>query len=203
MVSTYRRKGPSGPLIVVTAIALVMTCVLIWAFSFQWLQNNQQTSQFSTRTAEASQQADTATPFFFGNAPTEVPNCQAFEVAVNTAMIRICPSEQCERRDIREFKDPICVFGRAESSEQYPLGDEWYVINLNPNGAFRDLAYMHESVLEPINPTPRPSKTFTPLPTVTLTPSETFVPQIISTITPTPSPSPTSIFTPTLEKTEF
>jgi hypothetical protein len=201
MVSTYQRKGPSGPFIVVSAIAVVMSCVLVWGLSFQWLQDSQEANQNSTLSAESTSRATPPTSVFSLNAPTEVPDCQSFEVAVNAATIRICPSEQCERRDIREFEDPVCVYSRAEPSEQYPLADEWYIIDINPDGAFRDLAYMHQSVLRPINPTPRPSKTFTPLPTVTLTPSPTFEPQTFPSSTPTPSP--TLPFTPTLAQVEF
>ena len=55
-------------------------------------------------------------------------------------------------------------------------GSEWYSIDLNPSTRRIELAYMHESIIEAVNPTPTPSitptpsNTVSPPPTVTLTP---------------------------------
>jgi hypothetical protein len=195
MLTTYRRRGgPSTPLVTVTAIAMVLACVLVWLFSLQWFERGQEASQaaIATSTEAARNLAPTFDP---GPSPTPVPACQWFYVTASSARVRACPDESCATREQWPYEQEVCVYGRAQpQDDQYPLAEEWYIVDMNPTGAFRNLAYMHRSVLKALQPTPRPSMTFTPLPTVTLTPSPRWSPSPSPSFTPSP---------PALPRTEF
>src|SRR5690606_28027777 len=120
---------------------------------------------------------------------TPLPPCQWFEVTVERARYRACPSENndiCEARGSLELGTQVCVYERSKDNAA------WYVVELNPEGAFRDIVYMHESVIKAVDPTPTPTRTYTPLPTITLTPSDTPGP----VLTPTPTLTPSATDTP-------
>ncbi len=95
---------------------------------------------------------------------TPIPECQDFRVIVPNAVVRSQP----EGAVLTGYSQGavVCVLGRD-------AGSEWYTIDSNPETRRRELAYMHESVISPMNPTLTPSTTPTPLPTVTLEPSFT------------------------------
>src|SRR5262249_43701192 len=63
---------------------------------------------------------------------------------------------------------------------------DWYEVNLQPEDILPLIAYMHKSVIAPLHPTPRPTQTFTALPTVT------DIPTVRPSITPTPMPTNTA-----------
>lgn len=207
MVSKYGRANPPACFFIVAAVILVLGCYLMWNGLLEWFRAAGSPSVAATREAEAQLSATpTRVPLLSGPTRTPVPACQEFEIWSADARVRECPALQCERRVVLYYEDKVCVYGRAEASEDYPEGQEWYVIDLNPNSAFRDLAYIHESVVRPVNPTPRPSRTFTPLPTVTITPS--YTPQPTSTPdnrtpTSTETLTPTPPITPTISRQQF
>jgi hypothetical protein len=108
---------------------------------------------------------------------TAMPPCQEFYVTVVRARVRECPSEDCETIERPYQNNLICVWGvDAKASE-------WYQVNLDPDEPLPRIGYMHESVIYPRRPTPRPSPTPrrspTPLPTQT---------PIIKLVTTTPVP---------------
>lgn len=206
-----QRKTPNGCVILPTAVALVLACYLIWLGGLDWLENAGNPSVAATRQAENAEATQTAIApptlrsLLLGPTRTAVPECQMFFVDAERGYIRECPALSCEPREIVTYQRELCVYGEALQNEEYPDADEWYTVDLNPEGAFRDIAYMHRSLLSPLNPTPRPTRTFTPLPTITQTPSLTPPPTLPSptprysstpsatpTITPVPSPSPTT-----------
>lgn len=209
MVSKYGRANPPACFIVVAAVILVLGCYLMWNGALQWFRAAGSPSVAATRGALAQLSATpTRATLVFGPTRTPVPPCQEFEIWSADARVRDCPSLQCERRLLLYYQDKVCVYGRAEpdTDGEYPTAQEWYVIDLNPDGAFRDLAYIHESVVRPVNPTPRPSQTFTPLPTVTITPSYTPLPSSTpdnNTPTPTETPIPAPSLTPTIPRQQF
>jgi hypothetical protein len=96
---------------------------------------------------------------------------------------------------ITQFREGtiICVLQRES-------GTEWYSIDLNPSTRRLDLAYMHESIIEAVNPTltpsitPTPSNTVSPAPTVTLTPTP--IPSATATLFPSPTRDPRLTNTP-------
>jgi hypothetical protein len=171
---------------------MVFGCYFGYTGLMTWLDENYQNNQKATLTAEVvgteqgiAQSTRNYQPF---PTSTRLPGCESYRVSVSSAFVRQCPSLTCQAVTRYGEGAEVCVLGRAVDNEFFDAAD-WYEIDVNKGELFLDLGYMHESVLEPMNPTPRPSKTFTPLPTVTLTPS----PKIpTSTIAPDVTGSPTS-----------
>jgi len=112
----------------------------------------------------------------FGAQPTARP-CLEFYVTAVRARVRECPSERCETLAMPYQGNRICVYGRAAEAP------EWYEVNLYPNDPIPRSAYMHQSVIAAVNPTPRP--TATPRPSATFTPSHTPTP--LPSVTPRPA----------------
>jgi hypothetical protein len=125
---------------------------------------------------------------------TEIPPCAEFQVSVPNAIVRESPSENGRLLDGLNQGETVCVLGREE-------GSEWYSIDQNPETRRVELAYMHETVIEAINPTLTASMTTTPLPTVTSAPTQTptITPLPTDTYTPSVTPRSTITATPTLD----
>lgn len=202
---TYRSSGPSPLLIVLIGALVVFGGYYVWMGARSFLEDRGNITAdvtrqaFSTATAQAAPLLGLPT-LYVPATFTPLPPCQMFRVSVERAVYRDCPSTdklKCPVRDVVTYGTELCVYGRS------PDNPEWYVVELNPNGAYRNTVYMHESVIEPVNPTPTPTVTHTPLPTVSPTPSFTPPPVVTSTPTPTPNPAtpptptPTPILTPT------
>jgi hypothetical protein len=114
--------------------------------------------------------------------PTPKRPCFDFRVSVPRANIRECPRNTCSILGSPEQDTRICVYGGAEGFRG------WYEINTAPNSLEPRIGYMHESVITPLNPTSTPTRTFTPLPTITSVPTERYTrtPALANpTITPT------------------
>lgn len=132
---------------------------------------------------------------------TPIPDCQDFIVSVPNAIVRDAPTQASAILTSYSQGAEVCVLQRANANPD----SEWYAIDTNPGTRRPDLAYMHETVIEAVNPTGTPTITVTPLPTVTITPSytpsitvsprptETRDPAITNTPTPTQTPSETPI----------
>lgn len=192
-MSRYRSSGPSPVLIVLIGALIVFGGYYVWTGMLRFLEDRGDITAQVTRQALASSTAP-ALSGGLGALPTvqafatytPLPPCQWFEVTVERARYRACPSEDsdiCESRGSLEQGARVCVYERSQDNT------EWYVVELNPEGAFRDIVYMHQSVIAAIDPTPTPTRTYTPLPTITLTPSDT--PGPVMTPTPTYTPSVT------------
>jgi hypothetical protein len=148
--------------------------------------------------------------------PTPARECMLFRVIVIRARIRECPATTCATMDQPAQGAQICVYGPAQIDPQYPDAQNWYEVNLDPNDPLPRIGFMRNDLIEPINPTKRPTRTATALPTITptrtirptitLTPSETLPPTdpptldpnattpavpALPTITPTPFQTPT------------
>jgi hypothetical protein len=189
-------------LIVAVGMLLVFGGYFVWSGFLNFLDDQgnimadvTKTKQaFTTATAEAIQRSPTIyVPATF----TPLPPCQTFIVSVTNAKLRECPStndQECPFREIIPYGTELCIYDRARD---YP---EWYVVELNPGGAFRDIVFIHESVVEAANPTPTPTLTVTPRPTISPTPSPTPQPTVIpsptDTLNPATPPTPTPTFTP-------
>ncbi|MCK6579007.1 MAG: SH3 domain-containing protein [Anaerolineae bacterium] len=106
---------------------------------------------------------------------TPPPTCQDFRVSVPAGIVRDAPATSGGVLTQVNQGTIMCVLGRE-------AGSEWYTLDLNPNTRRIDLAYMHESIIEAVNPTPTPTNT------------------ILPTSTPTPEPaSATPLASPTAE----
>lgn len=184
-MSRRGRDGPPPWLIFLVGIALVFGGYYLWLGAQNFLRTGgkgvveatERAVIVSTATAESFIPTRLPTSPF---TPTPVPECQQFVVNVPNARVRQSPSENSATVDSLFQNQEVCVLGRAAPDS------EWYVIDQNPSTRRLELAYMHESVLEAVNPTLTPSRTSTPLPTVTATPSPTLTP-----VTPTTTPRPT------------
>jgi hypothetical protein len=189
-MSRYRSSGPSPLLVIVVGAFVVFGGYFVWTGFLSFLEDRgditaQVTRQaFSTATAKAGPVLPPT--MFFPATFTPLPPCQWFKVTAERAVYRECPSQdnrQCPVRDVVTFGTELCVYSRA------PGNPEWYVIELNPGGAYRDTVFMHESVIKPVDPTPTPTQTYTPLPTITPVPSRTSIPTGLPGPTHTPNPA--------------
>jgi hypothetical protein len=192
------RRGGDGPpawLIFLVGIALVFGGYYLWLGAQNFLrtggrgviETTEQAQIVSSATAQSFISTRQPTSVF---SPTPVPECEPFVVNVPNARVRQSPSEGSATIDSLFQNQEVCVLGRAEPDS------EWYIIDQNPANRRLELAYMHESVLESVNPTPTPSRTPTPLPTITSTPMPTLTP-----VTPTLTPSPTETRDPEITDT--
>lgn len=187
---TYRSSGPSPVLVVLLAALLVLGCYYTWRGVLSFLEDRGNITAPATREAVATATAQAESlrlppTLYFPATFTPLPPCQTFRVRVERAVYRECPStdnRQCPVREVVTYGTELCVYGRS------PDNPEWYVVELNPGGAFRDTVFMHQSVLEAVNPTPTPTRTFTPLPTVTPLPSATPGSTVRPTLADTPTP---------------
>ena len=107
---------------------------------------------------------------------TPVPSCEDFVVIVHTAIIRSRPSTNSRIVGAVDEGETVCVIAKEANTE-------WYVLDDNPLTRRLEPVYMHEDIIRALNPTPTPTRTFTPSPTTS--PSPTF------TKSPTPMPLPT------------
>lgn len=189
-----KRSGPSPLLIVIVGAFIVFGGYYVWLGFISFMENRGDITANVTREAMSSATAQAASPvrlptIFIPASFTPLPPCMWFAVDVDRAVYRECPSQdddECPIREVVTFGTELCVYSRVPGLE------EWYVVDLNPEGAYRDTVYIHESVVEAVNPTPTITITYTPLPTITPTPSFT-PPSVTATPTmpsPTPSPEP-------------
>ena len=175
--------GPPAWLVFLVAVAVVFGAFYL----YQGAQNFVRTgglgvSEATSRaqvvdTATAQQQnsiAATQAPSTQRPTLTPIPECIDFRVIVPNAIVRAGPSESSAILGGLTQGEVVCVLGR-------PPDSEWYEIDQNPETRRLDLAYMHEVVIEAVNPTLTPSTTPTPLPTVTSAPTDT------PSLTPVPS----------------
>ncbi len=195
---SYRMPGRSGPppwLVILTAAMLVFGGYFIWSGIRTYLSTS--VPGVVPPVTEAARVTVGVSPppdLRFTPPPTRtpVPACQDFVVTVPEAIIRQCPSTTCAMKGVRHEGDIVCVLEREYTSA------EWYIIDLDDSPFFTDVAYMHQSIIRAVNPTPTPSVTMTALPTLTPLPSSTPLPTPPPTDTPNPATPPTSTptFTP-------
>jgi len=193
------RQGPPPLLAFLLATALVFGIFYVLQGVQTFLrtgglgvvESTQRAVEISSATAERVTRMATSASTLRPTA-TLVPPCTDFRVTALAGIVREGPStEAAVSTQLREGTI-VCVLGRED-------GSEWYSIDLNPSTRRIELAYMHESIIEAVNPTltpsitPTPSDTVTPAPTVTLTP--------VPTRTLTPTPLPTSTRDPRLTNT--
>lgn len=181
------RRGQDGLpawLIFLVGIALVFGVYYVWLGIQSFLrsggrgiiESTQNAAIISTVTAAFIETGiptlrPTTTPF---------PPCEPFFVIVPNARVRAAPSDSGTIITSFFENDSVCVEGRVAPDS------EWYIIDWKPETRRVDIAYMHESVIAPKNPTPTPTRTVTPSPSITPAPTLTLSPTPL--ITPTESP---------------
>lgn len=186
------RSGPPALLIVLIGALLVFGGYFVWTGFLSFLEDQGDITAQVTREAVSSATAQAA-PFdaqiptlYMPATFTPLPPCQWFTVSVERAVYRECPSQSnrdCPIVEVVPFGTELCIYARVRDNT------EWYVVELNPGGAYRDIVYIHESVVEAANPTPTITDTFTPRPTISPTPSLEVTPTTPPSSTPTPAPA--------------
>jgi hypothetical protein len=112
---------------------------------------------------------------------TPMPECQDFRVDIvdaPNAIVRAAPSASSEIVTAFPNGTIVCVLWRD-------AGSAYYTIDGNPTTRRYELAYMHESVLVPLDPTPTPTASATPPPTVTPMPTGSATPTPLESAVPT------------------
>lgn len=185
--------GPPAPLVFLVAIALVFGAFYLYQGAQNFIRTGglgveeatARAQVVSTATAQQITRAATQSAGTLRPSMTPIPECIDFRVVVN-AVVRHSPSESGAVATGMNAGEIVCVLGRDE-------GSEWYTIDLNPQTRRIEPAYMHEVVLEAVNPTPTPSITSSPLPSVTPAPTDT--PSLTPLPTDTEAPTVTPRFT--------
>lgn len=126
----------------------------------------------AVRATERSTSGFTPQPTF-----TPPPECVDFRVTTDSGMVRASPGFNGLPVTSIRLGEIVCVLDKT---------GEWYIIDSNTETRRRELAYMHESILEAVNPTETPSPTAPA--SATAAPSETpaVSPTVfrLSTVTP-------------------
>jgi hypothetical protein len=184
----YPRSSDGGTpiwLMAAIGVALVIGVYFVWSGLTRFMSANgninaQVTAQAANATQTEAQLAiDLATPIpILTKTPTRP--CLDFRVYPPVAIVHDCAKMSCATRQAMLTQGMlVCVWGTA------PESTSWYQVNMRPTGMFPDIAYMSRDVLYALNPTPYPSRTFTPLPSVTPPPS--VIPQPTARVSPTPT----------------
>jgi hypothetical protein len=206
----FRRRAGGLPawLVFLVGIALVLGSFYLWEGFQRFIRTGglgvaeatQRAVAEVTATAErATRVSITRTPL---PTPTPLPQCQDFVVVVvgaPNALVRELPGPQARIMDAYPSGEIVCVLGRDP-------GSEYYTIDTDTTTRRFELGYMHESVLEAVNPTPTPSATVTMPPTITPVPSDTLAPNqpVLATATvesAQPTLPPRATLNPTEEPT--
>lgn len=181
--------GPPAVLVFLLAVALVFGIFYIWQGVQTFLRTGGLGVAEATTRAENVSSATAVRVTRMATLPatllptsTEVPPCQEFRVSVPAGIVREGPATSSAVVTQYREGEIVCVLGQEP-------GSEWYSIDLNPNTRRIELAYMHETIIEAVNPTLTPSNTYTPSNTVSPPPTVTLVPTEPATRTPTPLPS--------------
>lgn len=197
-----RTSGPPAWLIFLVAIALVFGLYYLWNGFSSYLRTGGLGVVEATERAVIVASA-TAQEFFQSNPTgtarpslTPIPECQTFVVTAASAIVREGPNTGAPVVTAYAQGTEVCVLEKLPNSE-------WFAIDTDPSTRRLEIAYMHETIIEALNPTLTPSRTPTPAPTVTttpsLTPSRTWTPAPTATLNPdaTDTPTPTETLTPT------
>ncbi len=115
---------------------------------------------------------------------TPLPECIPFVVSVANAFVREQAGIQFDAIEQFSRDTEVCVLERAATDAA------WYLIDRDIRTRRIEPAYMSEDVIRPLNPTPTPSSTLLPAPTVTAT--FIAVPGA-PTVTPPPTATPDQV----------
>jgi hypothetical protein len=189
--------GPPAWLIFLIGIAVVFGLYYVWVGAQNFLRTGGGSVAQSTSVAEvfATATAGSLRPTGQGVVIRATPTavvCEQFRVIVPSARVRDLPNENAAVIDALSQDNLVCVYGRPDPSS------EWYTVDSNPNTRRIEVAYMHESVIAPVNPTPTPSRTPTLPPSVTPTDTPTRTPTVRAQPSATPDPRITLTPTPTV-----
>ena len=163
-MSRYRSSGPS-PVLIVLIGALIVFGGYVWTGMPRFFE-----SRRHHRAGHAALPVDRSAPSGGLRAADGSGFCDAHAVAA-VPVVRgagsVCATGRAPARTTTSARRGEPGAGHAGAFTSAADNAEWYVVELNPEGAFRDIVYMHQSVIAAIDPTPTPTRTYTPLPTIT------------------------------------
>ncbi len=183
-----QNSGPPAWFVFIMSIALIFALYYLWMGLRDFLQTGglgiteatEQAVVIASATAERLEQSRQELPTLRPTL-TPIPECQDFIVTAHNAIVREHPTTNSAILTSFFENSIVCVVGREGDSE-------WYIIDSNPDTRRINIAYMHESVIRALNPTPTPTDALPPAPSIT--PTSSFTPSV------TPSPHPTSTHDP-------
>jgi len=168
------RSGPPSWFVILLGIAIVFGLYYLWfglrnfmTTGVTVVESTHQAIQRHTATAVRIQEiafnAPSPLPTF-----TPIPPCQDFAGNVREAIVRQAPDIRSRIVSARKQGATVCVIAALPNTD-------WYLIDDNPLTRRIDKVYMHRDIINALNPTATPTRTFTPLPTDT--PTVTFTPR--------------------------
>ncbi len=163
----YENRGLPTWLVFLVSVALVLGLYYLWVGLQTYLGTGGQGVEGATQqaiiisTTQAVQQSTEAVPTrtLFPTF-TPVPPCQDWTVEVASAIVRRAPNTNAAIVETFTEGNLVCVIEPV-------TGTEWHLIDTNPATRRIEEGYMHDDIIEPLQPTLTPSITPTPLPTVT------------------------------------
>ncbi|MCA9885682.1 MAG: SH3 domain-containing protein [Anaerolineae bacterium] len=182
MSYSSRRSGPPSWFIFLIAIAIVFGIYYVFIEARNFFASGALSPINATQEAELEATATIERRLAQDALPTRrptttpPPECQIFVVSVPSAIVRDQPSTAGRLLESIPEGTEVCVIQREGSSD-------WYLIDRNTITNRIEVGYMRDDLVDPLNPTPTPSDTMPPPPSIT----PTFTPSItpIPTITPT------------------
>ncbi len=167
-----RQSGPPSWFVILIGIAIVFGAYYLWfglrnfmSTGVTVVESTQKAIERHTATAvriqEIAVNAPTPLPSF-----TPIPPCQDFAVGVPEAIVREAPDLGSRIVSALKQGQNVCVIAALPNTE-------WYLIDDNPLTRRIDRVYMHRDIVYALNPTPKPTATFTPSATDTASPTFT------------------------------
>lgn len=174
--SSRRTDGPPGWFIFLLAMGIIFGTYYFWVNLREFMRSGglsiaQATEQSridatSTRVQRIVIEENRPTP---RPTSTSKPPCQDFRVSTGTGIMRERASTNSGLVDQLPRGTIVCVMDSVEGAD----GFLWYIIDRDPITQRVEMGYMREDIVRPENPTPTPSDTSAPLPTITQIPSNT------------------------------
>lgn len=194
MSYSSRRNGPPSWFIFLIAIAIVFGIYYVFIEARDFFASGAQSPINATQAAELEATATIERRLAQDALPTRrptgtpTPECQTFVVNVPSAIIRDQPSTAGRLLESIPEGTEVCVIQREGATD-------WYLIDRNTITTRIEVGYMRDDLIEPLNPTPTPSNTAPPPPSITptFTPSATLTPTITPTSEATATPEPRDV----------
>jgi hypothetical protein len=175
----YRSRqggGPPGWFVFLLGVALIFGAYYLWNnlqayMRIGGLSINQATSVSQQHASATAVRQVTVIAELPTRRPTATskPSCQDFGVSTKTAIMRQAPSTNSSTIDSLSEGEVVCVLQTIAGDDAFT----WYLIDRDPITQLIETGYMRGDVIRPLNPTPTPSNTALPAPSITPTFTDT------------------------------
>lgn len=169
----YRSRQGGGPpnwFVFLLGVALIFGAYYLWTNFEDYLRSGRVSISEATSVSEQEANATavhqvTAIAELPTRRPTATPKppCQDFSVSANNAIMRQLPSTNSKNLALLPSGTVVCVLEEVKGTDSF----RWYLIDREPSTQLIETGYMREDVIRPVNPTPTPSNTGLPAPSVT------------------------------------